>query len=204
MRLVSKFLWIMIFSALSFMGCTPAFQGEYADPDKVEIVDDKWSEHDAQEAVKILINSALTKPWLAGFKKSHSGQKPVLVVEDIENRTDEVIDTQPIWLAIQDALINSGEVRFVNKKDRDKVLEEVRYQQDSGMVSQKSAKKKGRQTGADFMMSGVLSSQVHSQGELLTRTYQVDLRLTDLELGEFVWSENHKIKKRFKRSGSKW
>lgn len=188
---------------LGLWNCTPKFEGEYDDPKKQEIVDDRWNETDARKTAKVLIESALSKPWLAIYEKEHNGQKPVVVVDDIENRTDEHIDTKALTEFIQDELINSGKVRFVNKDKRQKILDEVKYQ-NSGAVAEKSAKKAGRQTGADYMMSGAMSAQVHSMDELKTVTYQSNLILTNLETAEIDWTEKHLIKKRFKRAGAGW
>lgn len=195
----------IVFATLGFaFSCTPAFQGEYSDPNAVEIVDDRWNESDARKYSEVLVNSMLKKSWLNFYKKANGGKRPVVVVGDMENRTDEHIDMLSLVEASRDELINSGMVRFVNKKQREKILEEVKYQNDSGNVSRGTRTKKGRQTGADFLLTGALSNQVHTQEGLKTVTYQVNMILTDLETTEIVWSEKHHIKKRFNRSGSKW
>ena len=189
--------------ALTSIACTPKFEGEYDDPKKVEIVDDRWNETDARKTAKVLIESVLSKNWLPIFEKGHNNQKPVVIVDDVENRTDEHIDTKALTEFIQDELINSGKVRFVNKEKRQKILDEIKYQ-NSGAVAEESKKKAGRQIGADYMLSGAMSAQVHSMDELKTVTYQTNLILTNLETAEIEWSEKHLIKKRFKRAGAGW
>jgi len=188
---------------VSLYGCTSSFQGEYDDPNKREIVDDKWNESDAKKTAEVMINGVLKKPWLEVFKRGHNNQRPVVIVDEVENRTDEHIDTKALTENIQDELLNSGQVRFVDKEKRQKILDEVKYQQ-SGAVAAGSQKKAGRQTGADFFLSGAMSSSVHTQEGLKTVYYQVQLKMTDLETSEIVWSDKNEIKKRFKRSGSSW
>jgi len=196
-------LSILIAFVLSFAtACSPDFEGTYSDPAKAEIVDDKWNETDAQETANNLVGAVLSKPWLSVYKSSKK-RRPVVIVDDITNRTDEHIDTKALFEFIQDELINSGKVRFVNNKKRQQILDEIKYQ-NSGAVSAITAKKGGRQTGADFMLGGAISSTVHSQGGLKTVTYQTALTLTDLETAEIVWSGKKLIKKRFKRSGAGW
>lgn len=192
----------LVFASLN-VSCTDSFQGEYEDPNKREIVDDKWNESDAKKTAEVMVAGALKKSWLAKFKRVNNGKRPVVIVDEIENRTDEHIDTHMLTEFIRDELLNSGEVRFVNKKSRQKILDEIKYQ-NSGEVAGSTAKKRGRQTGADFFMGGAISSSVHTQGGLKTVYYQVNLTLTDLETSEFVWSNKNQIKKRFKRSGSSW
>ena len=114
------------------------------------------------------------------------------------------IETKAIGEGIRDELINSGKIRFVDGDRRKQILEEMRYQNDSGMVSKQTAKKKGNQTGADFMLSGTLTSIVNEEKGRKNVVYQTILQLTDLETTEMVWSQKYQIKKKFKRSGAGW
>ncbi|MCX6131088.1 MAG: penicillin-binding protein activator LpoB [Proteobacteria bacterium] len=187
----------------SLSACSPSFEGTYNDPAQAEIVDDKWSETDARKTATSLIEQVLSKPWLVAYGPSHKGAKPIVIVDEIANRTDEHIDTKAMTEFMQDELINSGKVRFLNAEKRKQILDEIKYQ-NSGTTAEGSKKKLGKQIGADFMLSGAISNSVHSQdkGGLKTVTYQTALNLTDLETTEMVWSGKELIKKRFKRSGA--
>ncbi|SMF82592.1 penicillin-binding protein activator LpoB [Pseudobacteriovorax antillogorgiicola] len=184
------------------VSCAPSFEGAYSDPAKAEIVDDKWNETDARKTAQTIIASVVSKPWIVEHK-TKTRQKPVVIVDMVENRTDEHIDTKALTEFIRDELINSGKVRFLNNQRRDAILKEIKYQ-NSGMVAKDSQKKAGRQIGADFLLGGAISSQVASQGGLKTVTYQTALTLTNLETSEIVWSGKELIKKRFKRAGAGW
>ena len=150
-----------------------------------------------------MITSCLGRPWFEEFKKAHKGNKPIMLVQDVENRSDEHIDTKALTEFIQTELINSGKVRFVEKGRRKQILDEVAYQ-NSGAVNAATKKSSGKQIGADFMLSGAISSQVHTMDNVRTVSYQTQLNLTDLETSEITWTEKHIIKKNFKRSGSSW
>lgn len=186
---------------LALSACGPKFEGNYADPDKVEIVDDKWNDTDARVIGERMIKSALSKPWLAEYMREHKNQRPFLIVGDFENRTSEQIDTHPIFEAVRNELISSGKVRFLDGAQREKLLEEYKYQQ-SGVVRQNQAKGPGKQFGADFFLIGNLSSIVSQQGGYKRVTYQVEMRLTNIETSEIVWTQVEKITKQFKRSGA--
>lgn len=187
---------------LGAASCAKDFEGTYSDPQKVEIVDDRWSESDAHKVSASMIKQVTTKPWLASFE-AQKRQKPIVIVDEIANRTDEHIDTKALTEAMTDELINSGKVRFVNAGKRKEILEEIKYQ-NSGTTEAKTKKSIGKQIGADFMLSGAISSSVHTQGGLKTVTYQTALTLTDLETAEIVWSGKEEIKKRFNRSSKGW
>jgi hypothetical protein len=199
---------VILFAAAAVLlafqtGCTKDFEGEYADPSKSEIVDDKWNETDAKKTAEHMIRGMLEKPWLSQFKGSHGGERPLVIVDDVENRTDEHLDVKILTDYIQDELINSSKVRFVDKARRQKLLEEIKYQQ-SGQVDSKTAKKGGKQLGADYILAGNVTSQVHQQDELKTVTYFTTLTLTNIETFELEWSTKYEIKKRFKRAGAGW
>lgn len=183
--------------------CTPGFEAEYADPSEHEIIDDKWNETDARKTAEHMIKGLLEKPWLETFKKTHAGQKPIFIVDDVVNRTDEHLDVRQLTDYIQDVLINSSKVRFVNKDQRQKLIDEIKYQQ-SSQVEGKSAKKAGKHLGADYILSGAVTSSVHQMDEVKTVTYQTALILTNIETTENEWSTKFEIKKRFKRSGVGW
>ena len=165
-------------------GCQTT-QGNYADPNKIEIVDDKWNDSDARLTGEEMIRSALAKRWLVEFTREHQGKRPFLLVDDFENRTSEQIDTKAIFEAVRNELINSGKVRFLDGAQRQKILDEYKYQQ-SGVVKQGSAKGPGKQHSADFFLVGALSSIVSEADGYKTVTYQVEMRLTDIESSEIV------------------
>jgi penicillin-binding protein activator len=184
---------------LGLGSCTKDFQGEYANPDQVEIIDDKWNDTDARKTAEFLVNSCLSKPWLATFKRVNSGTRPVVLVDEIENRTEEHIDTKALYESIRDELINSNRISFVNESKRQKLLEEVKYQ-NSGAVSRRTAKKSGNQTGADYMIGGTITSINSKRGGVSSVNYQTNLVITNLETSLIEWSGKYNIKKRFKQA----
>lgn len=189
--------------------CTPAFEGKYEDPDQVEVLDDKWNPSDAKMTAEAMIAAALgdgkagPDHWLTRYKATHGGKKPMVFVDEVENRTDEVIDTAALTDFIRDELINSGQVRFSNREGRSKILDELKFQH-GGAVDPATARQIGKQIGADYMLGGAMSSSVHTQGGEKSVTYQVALNLTNLETAELEWSSKKLIKKKFKRAGAGW
>ncbi|NBW83687.1 penicillin-binding protein activator LpoB, partial [bacterium] len=149
---------LLVLCAAGMTACQTT-QGNYADPDKVEIVNDLWNESDARLTGEQMIRSALAKPWLKEFTRESQGKRPFILVDDIENRTSEQIDTKALFEAVRNELLNSGKVRFLDGAQRQKILDEYKYQQ-SGVVKQGAAKGPGKQHSADFFMVGAISSQV--------------------------------------------
>ena len=182
--------------------CVAKFQAEYSDPATPEIVDDRWNETDARKSAEALVSAVLKSPWLRSFKTTQR-RRPVIGVDAISNKTAEHINTRALTDYVRDELINSGRVRFVNIAKRKRLRQELKHQH-SGAVAAETRAKLGRQLGIDYLFEGTLSSQEHVREGLKTITYQVVLRLTNLETSEIEWSKKHLIKKRFKRRDTKW
>ena len=193
------------FLLLLLLPSCQTFEGEYTNPNETRIVDERWNETDARKISEVLVSSMLNKPWLSRYKALNQ-TRPIVVVDEIENRTHEHIDTKAISSSLRNELINSGQIRFLNASQRSKILKEITYQTESGMVDPTKAKKAGRQLGAGFMLSGYISSQTHQHPslELRTVTYQTNLTLTNLESSEIEWSEQSQVKKTFRGSSVGW
>ncbi|MFY0640888.1 MAG: penicillin-binding protein activator LpoB, partial [Bermanella sp.] len=68
----------------------------------------------------------------------------------------------------------------------------------------KKAKAMGNETAADFALSGSINSFVDQlDGDRVT-TYQVDLKLINMETNEEVWNGQKKLKKLQEKSSYGW
>lgn len=194
---MNKFATIALaLSSLFMFGCGPrAFvKGQYDDNvEDTNLLTDRWSESDMQNAVKDLVTAAVGHPTIAGAKR-----RPIVMVTRLQNKTSEVIDTQNITDMFQVELQNSGKVQFVDKAAREDIAEEYEYQ-DSGMVSRESKKGKGGQVGADFVLNGRLDSIVQEVGKDKTVYYKMTMNLTNLKSGLVEWTGQKQMRKMFKK-----
>ena len=95
----------------------------------------------------------------------------------------------------------SSKVRFVaSAEERDQVRAERKDQKD--FASNESFKKFYRELGADFLMSGVISSINDTYEGQSVRYYQIDLQLINIETNEKVWIGDKKIKKFISQDGT--
>ena len=104
---------------------------------------------------------------------------------------------------LQRALINSGRVTFVASKDERGDVRDERLDQDTN-ASEETKKAHGQETGADFMLSGNMSSIEDKEGGKSVILYQVNLKLLNMKNNQIAWTGQKKIKKAVKRSGSTW
>src|SRR6478752_5484201 len=147
MRLRSLVGLALVVSSFAIItGCGPkAFtKGEYDDPTRVELLDDKFNEADMQQMADTVIKSMVACGYVANAPKP-----PVVIVERVQNRTEEHIDTVSMTDKIRTALIKTGKVRFVNKEERGTLEGEYQYNE-SGNVNNPTQKKCGSHIGADY------------------------------------------------------
>ena len=100
--------WMMVITAViattMVAGCGGPrgfTKGQYADPEEIALLDDKWNQSDMQLVAKTVINSMET--WVG---KAGADGKPVVVLEQSKNRTSEHIDMSALYDHVKTALIN--------------------------------------------------------------------------------------------------
>lgn len=177
------------------LGCGPkAFtKGQYDDPDRVELLDDKFNEADMQQMAQTVIQAMVSCAYVANAPKP-----PVVIVERVQNRTEEHIDTVSLTDKVQTALINSGKVRFVNKGERGTLDEEYDYNA-SGEVSGPTQKKKGSQIGADYILSGDIATNVQEVGNDKYVYYKLTMNLTNLATSTIDCTQEKELRKKFRK-----
>ena len=197
--------FIGLATATSFIGCK-SFEGNYGDADEAQILDDRWNPTDARLTVQKMVTDMDTAPWIQNWRddaKKGPKDRPFLLVDDMENRTSEIIDTKAVFEDLRAKVLNDGKVRFLDGDMRKKILEEYKYQ-GSGLVKKGSSKGPGNQYGADFFLSGAISSIVSKQGGKSSVQYQIEMKLVNISTGELIWSGIEKIRKNFNRGGFGW
>lgn len=182
---------VLILSA----GCGPkAFtKGEYDDPTRVELLDDKFNEADMQQMADTVIKAMVACNYV-----SNAPKPPVVIVQKVQNRTEEHIDTVSMTDKIRTSLIKTGKVRFVNKEERGTISDEYDYNA-NGSVSGPTQKKKGSQIGADYILSGAMATNVQEVGNDKYIYYKLTMNLTNLETSTIDCTEEREIRKKYRK-----
>lgn len=176
-------------------GCGPkAFvKGEYDDPNRVELLNDQFGESDMQQMAETVIKAVSSCGYVANAKTP-----PIVMVERIANRTQEHIDTVSLTDKVRTSLIKTGRVRFVNKEERDTLSREYDYNA-SGTVSKQTAKKRGKQIGVDYILSGNLATNIQEVGNEKFVYYKLTVNLTNTETSTIDCTEEHQLRKKFRK-----
>ena len=162
--------------------------------EQVKDVSGSWNDTDSREVAKTMIDDCLNGAWYAKALKERGGKDPVVIVGTVRNDSMEHINTNTFIEELQRDLINSGNVEFVASKDERGELREERLDQDE-YSSEATRKAFGKEVGADYMLSGVLSDikdELHGKSVVF---YQVNLKLIDIESNKILWNGQKQIKK---------
>ena len=153
----------------------------------------RWNDTDARLVAEEMTKDATARPWRTTFEASKN-RKPVIIIGLVKNNTSEHIDEEVFIKHMEREFINQGTIRIVQGGEfREKLRDERADQQK--YASMDTQKKWGKELGADYMLTGYLSSITDSYGKEKVVYYQANLELTDLESNEKVWIGEKKIKK---------
>lgn len=164
----------------------------YEDAGDVETVTTGFGSTDLQQTSINLVDSLLTTDHIV---KILDGKRPVLFIDGIKNKTSEHIDTESITDTISTKLITTGKFRFIDMTKVESVKKQYDYQTQSGLVSEETSVKVGRQIGADYMLYGNISSIVKRAKSTKDVYTKVTLKLMDIETGIIEWQGEKEIRK---------
>jgi hypothetical protein len=85
----------------------------------------RWNDVDSQMVATAMINDVVSRPWISDFTVV-AKRKPVLIIGDVKNRSDEHIDAVVFTKSLERELINAGKVKFVASSDERSAIREER------------------------------------------------------------------------------
>lgn len=165
-------------------------QGNYDDLSEDRLLDDKFNESDMRQIADTMVKSLTESAMIRDAKKP-----PIVLVTLVKNRTEEHIDMKSMTDKIKVALIKSGRFKFTEKENREEIAGETEYQGQSGYVDPASARKKGRQIGAQFFLTGEITDKVQEVGSKKYVYYKCTFNLVNIESGLLEWADEKEIRK---------
>jgi uncharacterized protein (TIGR02722 family) len=192
--------FFVLAAALAFTGCKTKV--ERVATDETIDLSGRWNDTDSQLVSAEMIGDLANRPWIEEYT-AKNGQKPVVIVGTVRNKSSEHIETETFTTDLERELINSGRVKFVaNTVERGELRQERKEQQT--WSREETQKRLAAETGADFMLQGSIKTIIDTEGKESVKFYQVDLELINIESNEKVWIGSKKIKKYVKKSRMKW
>jgi hypothetical protein len=182
-------------AAALLFGCKTV---SYDDPNKVETVTADFGSTDLQTIAAAMCESLLRHPSIAGDRS------PVVYFGGVENATSEHIDMKAVADTIRTSLARSGKVRFTADRSGQMEIQDQIAFQTGEYVDPATAKKKGRQIGAEYVLAGRFASIVKKDDSRKDVYYLFTLSLENIESALIEWTDQKEIRKGEKRSLFGW
>jgi uncharacterized protein (TIGR02722 family) len=182
-------------AALTLQGCGPKAytDGSYNDPNKVELLDDKFNEADMQQMADTIVDAMLKCPDIV-----ESRGRPTVAVSKVVNRTEEYPDLDSLTDMIRTNLTKARKIRFIDRASRGELDSEYDYGA-TGKVSRESAKKAGKQIGVDYLMTGALATNIQQVGNDKLIYYKLTMNLTNTDTSVIDCTEEKQVRKKFRK-----
>ena len=183
---------------LFFTGCASS-QVERVDVQKTVDLSGMWNDTDSRTVAKEMIEDAMHSPWVNDFRAA-KGRAPVVIVGPIKNQTEEHVNTEIFTKNLENSFVRSGLVKVVASRSERLPVRQERNEQQQGLTEPETVKKIGKETGADFILSGSVNTVKDEYKGRYVIMYQANLELLDLENNQKVWIGQTHLKKIVKRS----
>lgn len=201
MRLMRS-TWLLALALPLIAGCASTTV-KRMDVDSTKDLSGRWNDTDSRLVAQSMIQDCLSEPWLQNAEQAKGGKAPTVIVGHVRNKSDEHIDTDSFIEDLQQALINSQKVEFVASKNERAGVRDERLDQDTNS-SEDTRKANGQETGADFMLTGEISTISDQEGGESVVLYQVNLKLINMETNQIAWNGGKKIKKDVTHASVGW
>lgn len=189
------FLLALVMLMVFAQGCGPKVytKGEFDDPNRVELLDDKFNEADMQQMADTIVQAMISCPEIKDSKT-----RPTVAVSKVQNRTEEHIDVDSLTDMIRTNLTKSRKIRFIDRKSRGELDDEYAYS-DSGRVSNETKKKAGKQIGVDYLMTGAIATNIQEVANDKLIYYKLTMNLTNSDTSVIDCTEEKEIRKKFRK-----
>lgn len=176
-------------------GCSTV---KYGDAQSVETVNTDFGSTDLHLIATRMTESLLASPLTAQI--TANGNRPVVFVNTVSNKTDEHIDTESITDSISTRLLQSGLFRFVDPQQVSTVRAQVNFQNTDPLADKGTAIHFGQMVGAQYMLYGNLAGINKQDGSTRDVYYKFTLRLLNMKTGLIDWQDEKEIRKTASRS----
>jgi uncharacterized protein (TIGR02722 family) len=197
---IVPFAIVASLSAGLLTGCGST-QVSRVDASKEIALTDKWNDKDSSLVSTEMVTDMLSFPWISDFRSVNGGDKPTVIIQRVRNRSHEHISSETFLNDLKRAIIRSGDAKFIASNAE---REDIRIERADQELNSRNAKEMGQEIASDFALSGSINSFVDQIDGSRVTTYQVDLKLINMESNEEVWNGQKKLKKFQEKSSFGW
>lgn len=177
-----------VFSALLFLtACAggTSYQG---------VEQNKGSSTFSVQDQKMLVDTLATKLTQDATLKQEVMGRPTLLIDEVNNKTSEQIDTQSMTDTLKMNIVKSHLFSIISR-DKTNLLAKEQQLAQSGLADNEKATQLGKLWGAKYVMYGNFSSIVNYVGKEKQTYYKFTLILQNIETGEEIWIDEAEVNK---------
>lgn len=173
---------------LSFMACSAGKTNRVAIDTDEPFSDVETSSKDLEAVAQKMSASLLQLPQV-----SRASNPVRIAFSDVKNETNEIINKNLFIEKMRTLLLRNAQGRmiFLDREIAADIAKE-REQKRAGEISSSSSKIK---SGADFFLTGKLSSIDKVAGNQRSNYTRYTFRLTDAESTDILWEDDYEVKK---------
>jgi len=194
----ASILTLSLVLAALLAGCaSPPRTSVYAPADEEGIATRGVDSHDYQLVVEKMVASMLKNGL-----QTEAGQKPVIALGAVFNRTPYNVETRMLGELIRVEILKSGLAKFSTATDFEHkggesgdLYKQLKFQNESGHVDPATVKRYGQLTGADYILFGNIYSIERRGGGMTEANFTFNLTLTEVKTGLAVWADTKPIRK---------
>jgi len=124
---------------------------------------------------------------------SQAKSPPRIAFLEVKNNSNDILDTEMFLRKIRTLLLKygNGRLRFLDRARVQAILQERKAKR-AGLITTGESK---NLAGADFFLTGVISSIDKAAGDKRSTYTVFSFRLTDAESSEIIWEDEYEMKK---------
>ena len=161
-------------------------------PDDVRPLTTKIEPQDVRVTVEKMTESLLAD---SGVLEATKGEKPILDIEPMKNKTQMIVDMKSITDSIRMRLIRSRQFRFMDRSTSGVDITIMDEQAQLGLTDPRKVIRPGHGSAAQMYLTGELTEMSQTDGRTLHRYYKFSMILKDLRSQEIVWADENPISK---------
>lgn len=168
--------------------------GCVAKSNRVDVASDEpFSDTETSSKDLVVVSEQMVRSLLQLPQISKSSTTPRIAFSDVKNETNEIINKNLFIEKMRTLLIKNaaGKMVFLDREISSDI-EKERTGKRSGNLSTSSSKTK---SGADFFLTGKLSSIDKQAGGKRSTYTRYSFRLTDAESTDILWEDEYEVKK---------
>lgn len=170
------------------------FFGCVAKSNRIDVAtDEPFSDTETSSKDLVVVSEQMVRSLLQLPQISKSNTPPRIAFSDVKNETNEVINKNLFIEKMRTLLLKNaaGKMVFLDR-EISADIENERTNKRSGNVSSGQSKMK---SGADFFLTGKLSSIDKQSGGSRSTYTRYAFRLTDAESTDILWEDEYEVKK---------